>query len=222
MELSNSPPRRNLGIEPQGNSALLRPSDIWLIWILPALLFVLLESLSIGLWRAEVRLDRSIPGRAPQMILWGGLGVSLAMSVAVALICRHRRYEERQSEHHLVALESLASITTAVSAQIYSGQPVLDELVEAARGLMGMELSMILALDPDKMMFHRLAHGGQFPGAPPEICAVDRLPACKESLERRMPIIIESTEQATRPLNREIATRYQVGSLIVMPLVVAH
>ena len=186
------------------------------------MLFVLLESLSIGLWRAEVRLDRSIPGRAPQMILWGGLGVSLAMSVAVALICRHRRYEERQSEHHLAALESLASITTAVSAQIYSGQPVLDELVEAARGLMGMELSMILALDPDKMMFHRLAHGGQFPGAPPEICAVDRLPACKESLERRMPIIIESTEQATRPLNREIATRYQVGSLIVMPLVVAH
>jgi len=161
VELSNSPPRRNLGIEPQSNSARLRPSDIWLMWILPALLFLVLESLSIGLWRAEIRLDQPVTGRAPQMILWGGLGVSLAMSVAVALICRHRRNEERQAEHHLAALESLASITTAVSAQIYSGQPVLDELAEAARGLMGMELSMILALDPNKKMFHRLAHGGQ-------------------------------------------------------------
>ena len=222
MELSNSPPRRNLGIEPQTNSARLRPSDIWLMWILPALLFVILESLSIGLWRAEVRLDQSAPGRAPQMILWGGLGVSLAMSVAVALICRHRRNEEHQGEHHLAALESLAAITTAVSAQIYSRQQVLTELVEAARGLMGMEMSMILALDAEKKMFHRLAHGGQFPGAPPETCDVDRLPACKESLERGKPIFIENTERETRPINRDIATRYHVGSLIVMPLVVAH
>ena len=223
MELSNSLTAQKPAIESQSNSARRRSySDIWLIWILPAVLFVVLESLSIGLWRAEARLDHSISGRAPGVILWGGLGVSLALSLAVALICRHRRYEELQAEHHLTALESLAAITTAVSAQIYSGRHVLDELAEAGRRLMGMEMSMILALDPENKMFHRLAHGGQFPGAPPETCALDRLPACKESIERRMPIFIESTEQATRPLNRDIASRYHVASLLVMPLVVAH
>src|SRR5206468_3217502 len=88
-----------------------------------------------------LRVDRS-----PLWVLDGGLIVALLVSGLVYQSLRARVRQDRQSRHHMLALEKLTQIATAISGRIQFPREVLDQLANAAGELLAMDRSGISLL----------------------------------------------------------------------------
>ena len=186
--------------------------------LLPSVVFLTLILLTLGLWRAESRLDATVAGRTPQWVLWGGMGVSVALAVATWQVLWHRDQEQEQAGRHQAALESLNAITTAASEGIEPGPRVLERLVDSARHLLGMSRAGVLLLDDTTNQLKLLAASGDLPESSPEYYALKDLPACRAMLESGEVLIEPDAANSSIPINSETIRFFGVTSLVVIPL----
>ncbi|HEX4793737.1 MAG TPA: GAF domain-containing protein [Humisphaera sp.] len=203
---------------PKRSETLIVPVHRQARWILPLGFFLVLTSLVIGLWRAELRLDDGLSSRSPAWVLWGGLGSSIALTTAIALVLWQRDIEQAQARQHLAALESLHATTTAISRDIHSPKVVLRELAESARALLGMDEAGILLLDrASDVLIVAAAASPRTPTRLP-ILSLDQSPICRAAVTNGKIVLLEDVSRWTGPINREMASEHNVGSLLLIPL----
>ena len=188
------------------------------LWPLPAIVLAFLLGLTLFLWYAQSQASRAGAPALPGWVLGGGTFVSLAMAAAVYFSLLHRARAQEQSQRHLAAIESLHSITAAISAQLGSGAGVLDQLAESARGLLGMSRAMIGLLDERKRKLEIIASAGGLPPNCPKVFKLQDLPMCRECLQTGHVRFEPDLNRATREYGLEAARLFGAAALILIPL----
>jgi two-component system, sensor histidine kinase PdtaS len=186
-------------------------------WALPTAVLVVLVGLTLGFWRAEVRVTPDPLSPAPRHVLWGGLAISVLMSAAVFQTLLHRARAQAQTLQHLDAIESLNAISTAIGAQLSAGT-ALDALSEAAHRLLRMDRAVIGMYDPEKRALEVVATAGSVPSDFPKTFRLPDLPASSHCLETNTALFEEDTRRPTRPYGTSAVQAFVARSLILIPL----
>lgn len=208
---------------PQASGPSIGPAEraasrrLWEAVLLTAVLMVVLGALTLSLWRAELRIDRSPSDRAPTYVLWGGLAISILMSGAVlhALLLRARVQDQTQKQ--LDAIESLQAISTAIGAQISSGT-ALDALAVASHRLLRMDRAVIAMLNEQDRTLQLVAGGGAVPPDFPKIFSLKDLPASSYCLESNANVYEGDVLRPTRSYGSHAIKAFDARSLILIPL----
>jgi GAF domain-containing protein len=187
------------------------------VWLLPAAVFAVFVGLTIGFWRAEMRVVGNPASHAPAYLLWGGLAISFLISGAVFQVLLHRARAEAQTLKHLDAIESLNAISAAISAQLSSGT-ALDALVAAAHRLLRMDRAGIALLDPEKRVLNVLAVAGEVPPEFPRSFQLADLPASSYALETNTNLFEGDTRRPTRSYGSRAVETFAARALILIPL----
>jgi two-component sensor histidine kinase len=208
---------------PEGNSPANGPAG-WAAsrrlgeaFVLTAVLMAVLCSLTLGLWRAEVRIDPGLSNRAPTYVLWGGLAISLLMSGAVLQALLHRARVQDQTQKQLVAIESLHSISTAIGAQISAGT-ALDALAIASHRLLRMDRAVIAMLNDQDGTLQLVAGGGAVPPDFPKVFKLKDLPASSYCLQNNVNVYEGDVRRPTRSYGSDAIKAFEARSLILIPL----
>ncbi|HEY2585136.1 MAG TPA: GAF domain-containing protein, partial [Tepidisphaeraceae bacterium] len=187
------------------------------VWLLPLGVLALFLALTVGLWRAEVRIDGNLPSRSPTYVLWGGLAISFLMSAAVFQGLFHRARAQAQTLQQLDAIESLNAISTAISAQLSAGT-ALDALSAAAHRLLRMDRAVMGMYDPEKRTLDVVATAGSVPADFPKAFRLVDLPASSYCLETNTALFEEDTRRPARPYGSDAVQAFVARSLILIPL----
>ena len=182
------------------------------------MVLALLLGLTLFLWYVQSQASRAGASALPHWVLYGGSLVSLAMAAALYFSLLHRARAHEQAQRHLAAIESLHSITAAISAQLGAGAGVLDQLAESARGLLGMSRAMICLLDERKRKLEIIASAGGLPPHCPRVFRLQELPMCRECLETGRVLLEQDLARATREYGVEAARLFSAAALILIPL----
>lgn len=182
------------------------------------MVLALLLGLTLFLWYVQSQASRAGAPALPHWVLYGGSLVSLAMAAALYFSLLHRARAHEQAQRHLAAIESLHSITAAISAQLGAGAGVLDQLAESARGLLGMSRAMICLLDERKRKLEIIASAGGLPAHCPRVFRLQELPMCRECLETGRVLLEQDLARATREYGVDAARLFGAAALILIPL----
>jgi two-component sensor histidine kinase/sensor domain CHASE-containing protein len=154
---------------------------------------------------------------APYGSLVGGTLISVLMSSVVFQKLRHHWQENQQSQRHLEALESLTRLSTSISGNLGAGQEVLDQLADAARQLLGMEMSVVAVANERAGRVEPVAMRG-FNGDVPESTLLEDAPLSAAALAGRNLLAIDDVLKSEVPVNSAALARFSVRSLLVIPL----
>jgi two-component sensor histidine kinase len=187
------------------------------LWVLPALILIVFVSLTLLLWRAECRVPTPLGERSSSYALWGGLAMSVVLTVVVLQTLLHRTRAEQQARKHLQAIESIHAISIAINAQIGSGK-ALDALAEAAGKLLAMDRAGVSLVDVEKDSVEVVAAAGDMPAEFPRHFKLDQLPAISYCVQSNELIFESDIRNVTRPYSLDAVKIFGVVSMILIPL----
>jgi GAF domain-containing protein len=193
------------------------------LWTVPVVVFVLLTTLTLALWRAETSLEAlhaAANRRGSNWVLWGGLSASLMTAVFayLALLQRSRDYE--QTRRHVRALESLQAVSSALIARVDAGTGALSELCESAQHLLGADRAGILLFDRDAGRLEMLAYSGDMPKSPPRYYELSDLPNVKWCLDAGQMLFAEDVRRLDHAQNEKMLALFRVRSMALIPLLI--
>jgi len=155
--------------------------------------------------------------RAPWLILWGGLALSLLVSLGAGQWSMLRRRREREARSHLEALEQLSQLSAAISAKLGSGPEIIDQLARAACDLMGMDAAIVGIADSAHQHLNIVATVG--------VHSLDRgeykleaAPGVRHCLQTGQIVKVEDSEKVTELVNAQEMRRVGVRSVLELPL----
>ena len=154
----------------------------------------------------------------PSWVLWGGFAGALLISLAVFQALAHRSREQRRSQTHLEALESLNQITAAITAKAAgSGHEVLDRLTATACALLHADRAVILMLDEqDASLIHTLAVFGD--QQHPRTYRLSDLPITRQCIETQQVAVVEDTHADAERVNAAHVANYGYRAVLAVPL----
>ncbi len=157
-------------------------------------------------------------GNAPWWILIGGLFASFVLSGLTLLVMRHRWRNEMVTAGHMKAMESLTEISIAISRRIGSDQEVLEQLVDSARGLLGMSMAAIGLIDKDDRSVRMVAtRNFSMPGEDAMLCPSDD-PLVRLCLSIKDVVSVEDARRAGAGMDHEIIRLNGIRSILLIPL----
>jgi two-component sensor histidine kinase len=186
----------------------------WDVQILPLEVLDEQWQLRIGPSAAFIASNTS---RSPLLILWGGLGLSVLISLAVGQWSLQRRRHEMETRSHIEALERLSELSAAISAKLGSGNEVIDRLPRAACELLGMDTSIVGIADADRKLIHVVATVGVNSVGKGDYF-LEAAPGVRHSLQTGQIVIIEDSEKVKELVNPDEMRRLGVRSAMELPL----
>lgn len=156
-------------------------------------------------------------GRSPWMVLWGGLGSSLLITLGVGQWGVLRRRRERETRSHLEALERLNELSATISAKLGSGPQVMEQLAQLACDLMGMDSAIVGIADSTYQRVNVVATVGVHSLGRGDY-QLDAAPGVRHSLSTGQIIIVEDSEKIKVLVNGNEMRRIGVRSMMQLPL----
>jgi two-component sensor histidine kinase len=156
--------------------------------------------------------------RISKWILWGGIPGSAMISGAFFQMLAYRSRQQSQTERYLASLESLTSISTAISAKLGSGREIMDRLAESALELMRMSVSGVALLEEDGSAMKAYAFAGQVPASPRRLFDLADMPTARRCLASKDVLLIEDLQKITDPQNQEVVVEFTMRSVVLIPL----
>lgn len=179
-----------------------------------------LEVLGVRWWmqlKPSTAFIAASTSRPSWLVLPGGLGLSLLISLAAGQWSVQRRRHERETRSHIEALGRLSELSAAISAKLGSGPEIIDQLARAARELMGMDTSIVGIADANRKLIHVVATVGVNSVGKGDYI-LDTAPGIRHSLQTGQIVIIEDSEKVKELVNADEMRRLGVRSALELPL----
>lgn len=165
--------------------------------------------------------DSYLAGRMPRISKWillAGIPGSVLISGAFFQMLAYRVRQQSQTERYLASLESLTTISTAISANLGSGREIMDRLAESALELMGMSVSGVALLEEDGKTMKAYAFAGQVPTSPRSMFELADMPTARRCLESKDVLLIEDLQKSAELKNLDVVAEFNMRTVVLIPL----
>src|SRR5207245_2743518 len=116
------------------------------------------------------------------------------------------------------ALESLSHLATAISAKLGAGMPIMEQLANSARELLGMSRSAISLVDGPSENFRIYAYSGEIPLGAPRTFTLENMPQMQRAMAFGEIFMEEDARREGSLVSRKMATMFIARALMVIPL----
>lgn len=182
----------------------------WIACVLiPLAMALLLAFEGILHWREH--------GAGPTWLLAAGITLSLFLTLLAVFWAIYRSRTQEHMAHHLRALESLNTVTAAISARIGQGPQVLQQIADVSRALLGFDMSSILMRERNSMVNVLCASGATTKSIGVRY-SMDKVLGVHRVLTDGVPLVVEDIDRSPVPLNRDGLRPFGVVSFVLVPL----
>lgn len=159
-------------------------------------------------------------GRAPRVVLLGGLALATLAALGVFQALGHRRRDHLRTAAHLTALEALARISEGITENPAESEHPLARMAEVAASLTDMPMRMVALLEPSGQALRIIHRQGFALEHKRTVYPLDETPLSQQCMGGRQIMMMADVEQG-RPASISLLRSHGVRAFIFLPLLVS-